>query len=1598
MSGFILYLYPIKVLCSKLMSMLHRILSILSVTFFCFFGASNALAKSPVVPGDTVYVDLAAVGVNDGTSWLNAYTDLQNAISTEPASKIFLVARGTYFPGVAGNAAATFTLKDGQQLWGGFPAGGADFSLRDPKTEVTTLSGDLNNNNANEDGTDAKTVLTISGLTIAVKVDGFVISGAANNGGNGGGIYINDCSGTFNNNIIEKNQADYGAGVYCQITTATAPVIAKNLIRQNTCLNIGKGGGLYVTGEVFANNNVITENSSFFGGGLFVTESSADARFVNNTIVSNVSPPAPASPGDTCPSISGVLFQNLGGRALFHNNIIWDNLYTETADANINQFTMYSDPTAGNVRNNITGNAVLNGVNGNLNINPTLNLDYTLMKCSPALDKGDNTLLYTAGYSDSTDYQGLKRLFDGNYDMTITIDMGAMESDIVCEPCTTDAGVNASICGLQYTMTAETPGYKRKGIWTQLSGPGTTTYSYDTLETAVITVSQQGEYRYMWIMTGTDCSIADEVVVTFYAMPTPSAGADASVCGKNLVLAATPSSGTGIWTAVESGVAFVNNTQPNTTAAMPGYSSYHLVWSETNGNCPVKRDTVIVNSYQQNVANAGLDANGCQFNTSLNAIPHIGTGVWSKMSGPGAASFTTPNNPQTPVTVSAVGTYIFRWTETNGVCPSSTDAVTITFKPQPIANAGVDIDTCGTSFALKAVPSSGTGVWSVVSGAGTVSFVQNNFAKTGVTVSDIGQYVLRWTETNSPCPSNSDDVVVDLAVATSVSLENISEKYCGVSDTIRVGVLISGVPPYTFIVESQHFKDTILTNDAYYVFSDSGAFKEQSQLTFKITSFVDGRNCGAIYGSNLVTVVRQGEDLAPVGNGFTVSEPVLCTSSSTLLNLEYSNFDDLVFTILDVAKNSTFMVSYQGAPISVPITNLSYGDNKFIIVSATKAVGGCQMNLQGITELNVIYKPVQYTLKGEHLTCFQSNDGSIFITDAPHSSDFTEVLLNGNVNTNLLNNLSEFNLVAGNYSVRVTNDAGCILSRTVSIAQPAMINYSYAIVNPTCNGLNNGSVQINTTGGTGSLTLHFNGATEKAPFKFINLGAGKYPLKITDDNTGCIVFADSVEITEPDSLKLYSQSVDANCDGSVYGNLTLFVVGGTQPYTAQVTKGAYFLNVASVTSPYLITNLNPGIYNIKLVDSKGCLVTGKDTIAQGVEIVFGVAKIKDYNCQSLGIIEITEPSSDPEVTYSIDGVNFGTTTLFENLVPDTYTITAKAATGCVNRKTITILDKNSPLDASAVIVKEPTCFNKSDGVVQINVTGGSGNFVIVVDGQPASAETTIDSLSPGTHNYVVVDLDCGLVVTLSNSLFNPSNYSTQVSFVRNPTCSYSTDGLLRLIPNGGTPGDYQYSVNGGSTYQFGNLFTNLKGGQYQMRVKDEIGCESQILDYTLVAPDSLALNTSFDNDFVTRTSNITAVAAGGTDPYYYSIDGVNFAQANTFNDVPFNYIIVYLVDSAGCRNSDTLALGDVGIDNLVLNNQVKINPNPSTGVIGIEGIDTHELTEIAVYSVIGEKLLSFKPSASELKHLDLSSLNSGYYLLLVSTKTSSSVHRVELMR
>lgn len=115
----------------------------------CALCAAIALSATAQAQSNIRYVDADAIGANDGLTWADAYTDLQDAIEAmdplgDPAIDTIWVAEGTYTPSEDIGGEELFLLISGARTYGGFDGTEILLAERDPETNITILSADLN--------------------------------------------------------------------------------------------------------------------------------------------------------------------------------------------------------------------------------------------------------------------------------------------------------------------------------------------------------------------------------------------------------------------------------------------------------------------------------------------------------------------------------------------------------------------------------------------------------------------------------------------------------------------------------------------------------------------------------------------------------------------------------------------------------------------------------------------------------------------------------------------------------------------------------------------------------------------------------------------------------------------------------------------------------------------------------------------------------------------------------------------------------------------------------------------------------------------------------------------------------------------------------------------------------------------------------------------------------------------------------------------------------------------------------------------------------------------------------------------------------------
>ncbi len=234
-------------------------------------GAYEALCPADTPPTLVVNASVSG-GLGNGEGWANAAPSLAFALARAGACSAVTqiwVAKGTYKPArPGGDRQAAFQLRSNLAVYGGFTAGQTLLSQRDPKTNVTTLSGDLNGDdgpNFANNGDNSYHVVTGSGTDNTAILDGFTISGGNANASyypaNVGGGMFNVGSTTLTNLTFSGNSAlVYGGGIYSLgAATLNSVVLSGN--------SAAFGGGMYSTGNATLTNIMFSGNSSSFAGG-----------------------------------------------------------------------------------------------------------------------------------------------------------------------------------------------------------------------------------------------------------------------------------------------------------------------------------------------------------------------------------------------------------------------------------------------------------------------------------------------------------------------------------------------------------------------------------------------------------------------------------------------------------------------------------------------------------------------------------------------------------------------------------------------------------------------------------------------------------------------------------------------------------------------------------------------------------------------------------------------------------------------------------------------------------------------------------------------------------------------------------------------------------------------------------------------------------------------------------------------------------------------------------------------------------------------------------------------------------------------------------
>ncbi len=512
------------------------------------------------------------------------------------------------------------------------------------------------------------------------------------------------------------------------------------------------------------------------------------------------------------------------------------------------------------------------------------------------------------------------------------------------------------------------------------------------------------------------------------------------------------------------------------------------------------------------------------------------------------------------------------------------------------------------------------------------------------------------------------------------------------------------------------------------------------------------------------------------------------------------------------------------------------------------------------------------------------------------------------------------NVPSTQYVIRTTfnscTGSPLISSDTVTFNRITSLPATTSTVPTTC-GASTGSITVTPTAGTSPYTYTLNGGstvTVPGAHTYNNLAAGPYVVVVSDFN-GCDSTI-NVTITTTTTIAATVSSTATTCPLSTDGTITVSPTSGTAPYM-------YSLDGGPPQASNIFTNVAAGPHTVVFTDAMSCSGSVNVNVIAGSTTLTANISSTPTTCPTLndGTITVTPTSGTAAYSFSLDGGPPQGSNVFTNVAAGAHSVTVTDNFGCTGTFSINVAMGASL--TSSINSTNPPCFNIDDGTITINPTSGTAPYSYSLNGGPAQASNIFTGLAPGTYNISFTDANgC----TGTNSVTLTGNTAiTSTAVLTNPLCNGNNTGSITLNPAGGvTP--YQYSINGGATYQASGTFNGLTAGTYNFLIRDVLGC---IYGFTFSLTEPTTLMASATPNFATCPNNdgsIDVNAGGGTPAYEYSINnGANYQPSNVFLNLPSgNYNNIKVRDANGCITStsavvilnDTMRL-DLGADSSI---------------------------------------------------------------------------------
>ena len=654
-----------------------------------------------------------------------------------------------------------------------------------------------------------------------------------------------------------------------------------------------------------------------------------------------------------------------------------------------------------------------------------------------------------------------------------------------------------------------------------------------------------------------------------------------------------------------------------------------------------------------------------------------------------------------------------------------------------------------------------------------------------------------------------------------------------------------------------------------------------------VTAYTQTNLSGGTYSFNIIDSCSPTNTVLPVNiyisTGTCVSlineVNTLCGANNGSLTAQNSNFYDTSEFLL-YEKDSGY------------VTSGSSFDNSFIFNDLAPGVyyvvgndgGGCT----GKSESCIIKSSttVDYGFYVVNDAGCAVNSGKIFVTGLTGNPPYTYLWTNGAVTDTITG------LTAGNYSVTVTDNTNCSVTKSAFVGEVLPVGLgAFFVTSPSC-FTSDGAVEVVITGGTAPYYYLGSNGQSYISFStsqlFTGLGAGLFSVTVTD--AGLCNFTSSVNVLTPNGFSIANiglvNSTCNNYDGAI-SPIQLFGGSGNYVYSLTYPDG-HTISQSTTSSSWSFNGLSGGTYTLNINDGV-CSFTSAYTIDNQVKYTLSASTTGTTCGLDNGSVTLTVGSGGTApYLFEIDGQSINTSLtaytftdlssgIYMASVTDSSTLICKQMLGFV-------VDSSMETD---FIISGTDSNNGNDGTVSVFITSGEPPFTLEwsnnVSGQTG---TTLTNLTGGTYSVKITD-DNGCVKTKSITI---NGYNKLTSYSVYNYC----EGDFTTIPELGKKGMKEMLNEGYHDLTTGCTDCILNSAIFNINVEIS-GVSSGVTFYTGYTLNDYPTDNQYYDALVTLIESYPQIGQVIIDPLTNSIQIISSCETQYLNsmDVSVDVKIIY---------------------------------------------------------------------------------------------------------